>query len=57
VFADEGAGLMATKQLFDEGVFAVYANNDTRVLQFLPPLTISDEDGDAIVAIVRGVFG
>jgi len=57
MFTEEGAGLAATKQLFDEGVFAVYANNDTRVLQFLPPLTISDEDADAVIAIVRGVFG
>ena len=56
-FTKDDAGLLATKQLFDEGVFAVYANNDPRVLQFLPPLTVSDEEADAIIAIVRNTLG
>lgn len=51
------AGLMAAKLLFDAGVFTVYANNDTSVLQFLPPLIISDEEIDAIVDIVRENLG
>ncbi len=51
------AGLMAAKLLFDTGVFAVYANNDTSVLQFLPPLIISDEEIDAVVDIVRENLG
>ncbi len=38
VFPDETCGPLMTKLLFDEGVLAIYANNDQRVLQFLPPL-------------------
>ncbi len=56
-FKEEDAGLLATKQLFDADVFAVYANNDPRVLQLLPPLTITDDAVDAIIATVRTTFG
>ena len=51
------AGMLAAKLLFDAGIFAVYANNDTSVLQFLPPLTSSADDADEIIGIVRSVFG
>jgi acetylornithine/succinyldiaminopimelate/putrescine aminotransferase len=51
------AGMFAAKLLFDAGIFAVYANNDTSVLQFLPPLTSTDGEADEIVDIVRSVFG
>jgi len=51
------AGMFATKLLFDAGIFAVYANNDTSVLQFLPPLITTDEEADEIIGIVRSVFG
>ena len=56
-FGKADAGLMAAKLLFDAGVFAVYANNDTSVLQFLPPLTIEDDEIDAIVEIVGETLG
>lgn len=56
-FEAEGAGIMATRQLLEAGIFAVYANNDTSVLQFLPPLVLTDEEADEIIGIVRGVFG
>ncbi|MCB9566011.1 MAG: aspartate aminotransferase family protein [Myxococcales bacterium] len=56
-FPAEGAGMVATRMLFDRGIFALYANNDTSVLQLLPPLTISDDEADAIIEIIRGVFG
>jgi acetylornithine/succinyldiaminopimelate/putrescine aminotransferase len=49
-------GLFAAKALYDAGVFAVYANNDTSVLQFLPPLILGDDEADDIVARVRSVF-
>lgn len=32
------------KALFENGVYAIYAANDKRVLQFMPPLVISKED-------------
>ena len=55
-FGAEDAGLMAAKLLIDAGVFVVFANGDTSAVQFLPPLTVTDEEIDEIVAIVRGVF-
>jgi acetylornithine/succinyldiaminopimelate/putrescine aminotransferase len=56
-FAAEGSGLMATKMLVDAGVFVVYANNESSAVQFLPPLTIADTDVNAVIDIVRQVFG
>lgn len=57
VFPVPEAGMLASKLLYDAGIFAVYANNDTSVLQFLPPLTTTDEEADEILSIVREVFG
>ena len=56
-FAAPDAGMIASKMLFDTGVFAVYANNDTSVLQFLPPLVLGDGEADELIARVRRVFG
>jgi len=56
-FPFEGGGMVATKMLYDKGVFALYANNDTRVLQFLPPLTLSDEDASLLIRTLRETFG
>jgi putrescine aminotransferase len=55
-FAGDGDGMLAARDLIAAGVFAVFANNDTSVLQFLPPLTVSDADVDEIIAIVRSTF-
>jgi acetylornithine/succinyldiaminopimelate/putrescine aminotransferase len=55
-FAEEGGGMSAAQRLLEAGVFAVWANNDPRVLQFKPPLTTTDEEADEILALVRGVF-
>ena len=55
-FPAPDAGMLAAKLLFDAGIFAVYANNDTSVLQFLPPLTTTSDEADEIIAIVRSVF-
>lgn len=55
-FAANDAGLLATKATFDAGLFAVYAGNDTSVLQFLPPLVTTDEEADEIIAVLRRVF-
>jgi acetylornithine/succinyldiaminopimelate/putrescine aminotransferase len=41
VFPDESCGPLMTKLLYDQGVLAIYANNDQRVLQFLPPLVMT----------------
>ena len=53
----EGAGMLAAERCYDAGVFAVWANNDTSVLQFLPPLVLSDAEADEVIARVRRALG
>lgn len=55
-FPVDQAGMMAAKLLFDAGVFAVYANNDRSVLQFLPPLVLDDDEVAELISLVRGAF-
>jgi len=56
-FGGEGGGLAAAKACYDAGVFAVFANNDTSVLQFLPPLVLGDEECDDLIARVAKALG
>lgn len=46
LFPDETCGPFMTKLLYDQGVLAIYANNDQRVLQFLPPLIMSSVEAE-----------
>jgi putrescine aminotransferase len=46
VFPDETCGPLMTKLLYDEGVLAICANNDRRVVQFLPPLIMDDIEAE-----------
>ena len=55
-FGAPDAGVMATKMLFDVGVFAIWAENDRSVLQFLPPLILTDDEADDIIDRVRKAF-
>ena len=55
-FPAKQAGIMASKMLFEVGVFAIWANNDTSVLQFLPPLITTNEEADDIISRVRRAF-
>lgn len=55
--AKEGDALLAARDLISAGVFAVFANNDTSVLQLLPPLIIDDHEADEIIEIVRSTLG
>jgi putrescine aminotransferase len=55
-FDDPMGGLAATKTMIEHGVFAIYAGNDPSVLQFLPPLVLTDEECDELVARVRRAF-
>jgi len=41
---DQGYGPLMSIACYNSGLFAVYADNDKSVLQFLPPLTISDAE-------------
>jgi len=55
-FKDETTALFIMKLLFDNGVFVVYSGNDPRVIQFLPVLTVSQEDADEIMTIMEQCF-
>jgi putrescine aminotransferase len=52
-FEDQEGGVLAAKRLIDAGVFAVFAEHDHRVTQFKPPLILSDEQADEIIADVH----
>jgi putrescine aminotransferase len=55
-WADEDAGILAAKACIDEGVFAVFANNDTSVMQLLPPLVLTDDQAEELGAtLVRAL--
>ncbi len=53
---DEGAGILGAKALIDAGVFAVFAANDTRVCQFLPPLVLTDDETEELASTVAGAL-
>jgi acetylornithine/succinyldiaminopimelate/putrescine aminotransferase len=50
------AAVLAAKSCLDHGVFAVFANNDTSVLQLLPPLTLTDEQVDELTELLVGAL-
>jgi acetylornithine/succinyldiaminopimelate/putrescine aminotransferase len=53
---DEDAGVLAAKACIDAGVFAVFANNDTSVMQLLPPLVLTDPEVEELAAtLVRAL--
>lgn len=55
-FGAPDAGVMAAKMLYDAGVFVVWAENDRSVVQFLPPLILTDDEADDIVVRVHEAF-
>jgi putrescine aminotransferase len=56
-FDDPGGGLTATKAMIEHGVFAIYANNDPSVLQFLPPLVLDDDGYRELIRRTRQALG
>jgi acetylornithine/succinyldiaminopimelate/putrescine aminotransferase len=52
----EGGPLM-TKLCYDAGMFALYANNDHSVQQFLPPLVITDAEAEETIRILDQCLG
>jgi acetylornithine/succinyldiaminopimelate/putrescine aminotransferase len=46
---NEHCGPLFTRAAFDAGLLCVYAGNDPRVAQFLPPLIITGEEADEIL--------
>jgi acetylornithine/succinyldiaminopimelate/putrescine aminotransferase len=47
--ADEISGPLLTKAAYDNDLLMLYANNDTSVCQFLPPLLIEDEQAGMVI--------
>ena len=50
VFAGEFSGPLVTKTAYDNDLLMIFANNDPRVCQFLPPLVMEMEKVDWIMA-------
>ncbi len=50
-------GPLMTKLCYDAGLFALYANNDHSVQQFLPPLVLSDAQARETVQILDECLG
>jgi acetylornithine/succinyldiaminopimelate/putrescine aminotransferase len=48
-FYDQDLGPLFTKAAYDVGMLAIYANNDKRVVQLLPPLIIEQKHADEIL--------
>ena len=46
---DEMGGPLTSLTAYQNGLFMVYANNDPRVCQFLPPLNIDDEQASWVI--------
>lgn len=57
VFTSEMEALAALLRILQQGVFCFPAGNDRRVLQFLPPLILSDEESEDLIARVTRAFG
>ncbi len=54
---DARLGPVFTKAAFDEGMLAVFANNDPRVVQLLPPLIINEDFAKEIIGTIdRSLF-
>lgn len=56
-FAEPDGGMVAARTMIEHGVFAIFANNDLSVLQFLPPLVLTDAEADELIDTVRRAFG
>jgi len=50
VLHDELAGPVLTKTAYDHDLLLIYANHDTRRVQFLPPLTMAESDIPLVAA-------
>ena len=46
---DEISGPLLTKTAYDQDLLMIYANNDTRVCQLLPPLIMRPEEVDWVI--------
>jgi putrescine aminotransferase len=56
-FERPGGGMAAAQAAYAQGVLCAYANNDPSVLQFLPPLNLTDAQVENLIDRVRRAFG
>jgi putrescine aminotransferase len=54
---NDACGPILTKSCYDHGILAIYANNDKRVCQLLPPLIIDRKTADEIMEGIDGALG
>ncbi|MFW9910689.1 MAG: aspartate aminotransferase family protein [Candidatus Thorarchaeota archaeon] len=54
--SDIGYGPLMSIASYNTGVFAVYADNDRSVLQFLPPLTIGKDEIEYIIDSMKNAY-
>jgi acetylornithine/succinyldiaminopimelate/putrescine aminotransferase len=55
-FSSEGEALGALLRILQQGVFCFPAANDRRVVQFLPPLILSDEEASDLIERMKRAF-
>jgi len=55
-FIDDWSGPLVTSTAYQQGLWMIWANNDKRVLQFLPPLNIDLELVDVIMERLDGAL-
>jgi len=53
---NDGCGPIMTKACYDHGILAIYANNDKRVCQLLPPLIIDNHTALEIIDRIDGAL-
>ncbi len=53
---NDGCGPIMTKACYDHGILAIYANNDKRVCQLLPPLIIDNHTAGEIIERIDGAL-
>jgi acetylornithine/succinyldiaminopimelate/putrescine aminotransferase len=57
LFSNEIEAMGALLRILQQGVFCFPAGNDRRVLQFLPPLIISDDEATELIDRMTKAFG
>lgn len=55
--ANENWGLIMSRACYEEGLLCIYSNNDTSVLQFLPPLIIKKREAEESIKRLDRAFG
>lgn len=55
-FPARGAGMLAMRLLVEQGLFVLYAANDSSVVQFLPPLVLQPQQADDVLSRLRAAF-